>query len=76
MINVHWPHTEGAVTNRLPTAEYAEMLVMAFMGVAEFEDLEPADQAHEVAKMAAAIDFLGSQGHIIVPTSMAPGALS
>lgn len=64
------------MADRLPTAEYAEILVMAFMGVAEFEDLEPADQAQEVAKMVAAIDFLGSQGHIIVPTSMALGALS
>ena len=55
---------------RLTNDQYAEMLVMAYMGVVEFEELEPDHQSETVKRMAAAIDFLEQQGHIIVPASI------
>lgn len=47
------------------------MLVMAFRGLAEFEDLEPGDRA----KVVTTIKFLGSQDYISMPTPMAPAAV-
>lgn len=64
------------MADRLQTADYAEMLVMAFMGADEFDELPPDEQAEAIQRMVGAIEYLGEQGHIIVPTSMAPGALS
>ena len=49
------------------TEVYAEILLMAYMGVAEFEDLEPSEQIEAVKKMAAAIEFMETQGSVIVP---------
>ena len=58
------------MVERLRKEQYAELLVTAFMGVVEFEELEPAEQRQYAAQMAGAIDALEQQGHIIVPASL------
>ena len=55
---------------RLTKEQYAQMLLLTYMGVVEFEELEPDHQAQLVAQMVAAIDYMEQQGHVIVPASM------